>query len=218
MTVANARREVRAVFPGGCAALLISLAVLAVVPPAAAAPKLKDRSDRVYYPVTVGDRWVTEFRYPDRTVEVTEVVTAVETQDGARVESVSRENDGRASPDVSQMKVTDNGLFRVSQLGVAYAAPYCVLRLPLTPGATWTSEARSVIGTEARLKYTAVREEEVEVPAGKFRAFRLDVELEWSGKTTHSSVWYAPRVGVIKQEHKDAGYVQVLKSFTPGKE
>jgi hypothetical protein len=201
-------------------ALLTALAALVLVLPAGAAPRLKDRSARGYYPMTVGDRWVTAIRYADGTVELTEVVTAVEKEGEGQVVSVGRENGGRVGPDVSQMMVTDKGLFRVSQLGTAFEAPYCVLRFPLTPGATWTSEARSVVGTEAKLKYTAVQEDDVEAPAGKFRAFRLDVELETAGKTSRSSIWYAPRVGVVKEERKDtdSGYVKVLKSFTPGKE
>ena len=66
------------------------------------------------------------------------------------------------------------------------------------------------------------KEEDVEVPAGKYRAVRIDVEIESpgrAGETTRSSIWYAPRVGVVRQVHgePDTGYVKVLKSFKSGK-
>ena len=94
------------------------------VPPAGSAPKLKGGSAPVYFPSVVGDRWVTETKYPTSTAEVTEVVTAVETKDGATVVTIGREVDGKVGPAVSQMRVTDTGLFRISQLGTVYTEPY----------------------------------------------------------------------------------------------
>jgi hypothetical protein len=149
------------------------------------------------------------------TVELTEVVTAVEKKDGAQFVSVGRENGGKVGPDVSHMRVTDRGLFRATKNGTAFETQYCVLQLPFKPGSTWTPGP----GGQTKLKYTAAKEEDMEVPAGKFRAFRVEVEIETAGRTRRSTVWYAAGVGVVKQEYKDAdsAYVKVLKSFTPAK-
>lgn len=202
--------------------LLTAAVALALTVPVGSAPKLKDVPLLVYYPTRVGDRWVTETKYPDSTAEVTEVVTAVETKDDGLVVSIAREVDGRASPDVSQVKVSDKGVFRLSQLGTAYDAPYCVLRLPLKPGAAWAAEVKRGGATSSEFKYTAVKEEDIEVPAGKFRAFRIDVAIDRPGRPVEpvrASLWYAPRVGVVKHDYgdKETGYVKVLKSFTPAK-
>jgi hypothetical protein len=192
---------------------------LLFVPVAGSAPKLKDVPAPVYFPTTVGDRWVTEYKYPTSTAEVTEVVTAVETKEGVTVVTIARQVNGAVDPDVSQMRVSDKGLFRVSNLGTVFDAPYCVLKRPLKPGMTWTSEVIRAGTTSTTFKYTAAKEEDVEVPAGKFRAYRLDVEYERGGEAKKSSIWYAPKVGVVRHEVFDpvSGYVKVLKSFTPGK-
>ena len=96
----------------------VSLVIgLLFVPIAGTAPKLKDRPAAVYFPSAVGDRWVTETKYPTSTSEVTEVVTAFETKDGATVVTFGREVDDKVGPAVSQMNVTDSGLFRMSTVG-----------------------------------------------------------------------------------------------------
>jgi hypothetical protein len=202
-----------------CLAVVLVL-VLSV--PAGSAPKLKDAPVPVYYPTRVGDRWVTETKYADSTAEVTEIITAVEKKDDGLVVSIAREADGRASPNVSHVKVSDKGIFRMSQLGTAYDAPYCVLQLPLKPGATWAAEVKRNGAVSSEFKYTAVQEEDIEVPAGKFRAFRIDLEIVRPGRPVdpvRASLWYAPRVGVVRHDYgdKETGYVKVLKSFTPGK-
>lgn len=202
--------------------LSLTLAAALLTFPASGAPKLKAVPVTTYFPTTVGDRWVTEIKSADRTTEVTEVVTAVEKADGAVVVSIARENNGQIDTDLSRMKMTDKGLFRISNLGTVFTEPYCVLQLPSKPGTTWTAEANRGGATPTTFKYTAGKEEEVEVPAGKFRALRLDVETEVPGRTgdpIRSSIWYAPNVGVVKQERfdTDGGYIKVMKSFKPGK-
>jgi hypothetical protein len=185
---------------------------------AGSAPKLKDLPGGDYFPTTVGDRWVTEFQYKTNTAEITEVVTSVEKKDGVRIVTVGREIEGKVFPQTSEVRVTDKGLFRVSQLGVVYDSPYCILKLPLKPGESWTSEVR-VNGTiTSTFKYKAIKEETVEVPAGKFKAFRIEVEIDNRGQAGRSVLWYDARVGVVKMEHEagDSSYVRILKSFQPG--
>jgi hypothetical protein len=195
--------------------------VLAV--PIGAAPKLKDVAVGPYYPTTVGDRWVTETKTQTEDGDVThtlaEVVTAVEKADGVLVVSVDQEVDGGVAGQPSRMKVTADGLFRVNAFGgTAYDAPYCVLKLPLKAGATWTSEAKMGGTTRSTFKYRVAGDEDVEVPAGKFKAVRIEVEIDTQGRPGRSTIWYAPRVGVVKQEHESTRkYTKVLKSFTPAK-
>src|SRR5262245_55324877 len=197
---------------------LAAWVILTVVGPVGAAPKLKDQPEGPYFPVTVGDRWVIEMRYKARTTEYTEVVTAVEKKDGAALVTVDRESEGVVSSTPSQVRVTGKGLFRVSNLGTTYDAPYCVLQLPARPGDTWTSEVVSGGTLTSTFKYKAVRFEDVEVPAGKFRAFRIEVDIDNRGQASRSVIWYDARVGIVKMDHDDGagGYVRVLKSFKPG--
>jgi Protein of unknown function (DUF3108) len=192
--------------------------ILVFVVPVESAPKLKDLPDAAYFPMTVGDRWVTEMQYKTFSSEYTEVVTAVEKKDEATLVTIGREVEGTVGPQVSQIRITDKGIFRVSSLGTVYDAPYCVLRLPLKVGETWTSEVGSGGNVTSTFKYKAIKEEDVQVPAGKFRAFRIEVDLDNSGRAGRSTIWYAPQVGVVKMDHEDgdAGYVRTLKSFKAG--
>ena len=59
--------------------------------------------------------------------------------------------------------------------------------------------------------------EEVEVPAGKFRAIRVDRKDTQNGTLLGTTTyWYAPGVGCIKITGKSP--TRVLKSFSPGKD
>jgi hypothetical protein len=197
---------------------LAACVVLITVGPINSAPRLKDEPARVYFPMTVGDRWVVELRYKTTSEEYTEVVTAIEKKDGATVVTVGREADGKAGPPLSHVKVADDGLYRMSHLGTTYDPPYRILKFPLKPGQAWTSEAGSGGTVRSTFKYKAIHEEDVEVPAGKYRAFRIEVDIDTQGRTRKSVIWYAPRVGIVKMDHEDgdSGYVRVLKSFQPG--
>jgi len=192
--------------------------ILAAVGSAGSAPQLKDRPAGDYFPTTVGDRWVIELQYKTHSVSYTEVVTAVEKKDGARVVSVGREEDGKVGPVTSDVRVTDRGLFRTSLLGTEYDEPYCILKLPLKAGESWTSQVKSDGAVTSTFKYKAIQEETVEVPAGKFKAFRIEVEIDSRGQAAKSVIWYDARVGAVKMEHEagDSSYVRVLKSFRPG--
>ena len=197
---------------------LAACLVLVAVLPVGSAPRLKEEAARTYFPMTVGDRWVVEMRYATTSSEYTEAVTAVEKADGGTVVTVARGTEGQ--PDsLSQVKVTNEGLFRVSNLGTTYDPPYCILKFPVKPGQAWTSEVTSGGAVRTTFKYKAVEEEDVEVPAGKFRAVRLEVDIDTRGQARKSVIWYAPRVGIVKMDHQDgdSGYVRVLKKFEPGK-
>jgi len=198
---------------------LAACLLLSLVVPAGSAPRLKDGPGVSYFPTNVGDRWVIEMRYPTGTEEYTEEVTDVENKDGALIISIGREVDGKLPPQRSQIQITDKGIYRMSLQGSAYDAPYRILKLPLKPGEAWTSEASSGGAQSTTFKYRAMREEDVEVPAGKFRAFRIEVDIDTRGRSSRSAIWYGPGVGIVKMEHDDpaGGYVRVLKSFRPGR-
>ena len=68
--------------------------------------------------------------------------------------------------------------------------------------------------------FTMGSEEEVEVPAGKFRVLRVDsVTTREDRQIAAAKFWYAPAVGLVKKEETFLGgtTTEVLKYFTPGK-
>jgi hypothetical protein len=66
---------------------------------------------------------------------------------------------------------------------------------------------------------TSGGEEEVEVPAGKFQAVRVERQFEVAGQVYRQTNWVTPAVGTVKIQAQapDGSVTHVLKSYTPGK-
>ncbi|HEX4591797.1 MAG TPA: hypothetical protein VH120_17805, partial [Gemmataceae bacterium] len=80
-------------------------------------------------------------------------------------------------------------------------------------------------GETVTMRYTSAGEDEIEVPAGKFRCLRIEAECTVRGVRWTFTDWEAPGWGAVKHvvvgkdtEGKLADYVRtsVLKSITPG--
>ena len=111
--------------------------------------------------------------------------------------------------------MSKKGLFLVGN-GSAnrLAGPICRLRLPARPGDQWVHSDGGVTYV-----FTVAGAEEVEVPAGKFKAaVRVEMEVRYErGASLRITYWYAPEVGLVKSEvGKDKKQI-LLKSFAKGK-
>ncbi|HJZ92567.1 MAG TPA: hypothetical protein VKE40_16950 [Gemmataceae bacterium] len=113
----------------------------------------------------------------------------------------------------------------VSGTGVAEwcddgAKPVWRLCGPVKPGAKWQNEEfyRPNPGRRTQHLVTVDRSvgaiEWVTVPAGRFRAARVDSVFTCNGEIKRGSHWYAPGVGLVKKD--DGRSVIVLCSFTRG--
>jgi hypothetical protein len=161
-----------------------------------------------YYPTVVGTRHV----YATTTGEVTCVVTAVDPLDrGVLVTTETREPDGTEVAR-AKVKVTARGLFLADRDGRDHDPPRCLLKLPPKAGDRWDV----VLGGDGRAGLlatsTAGGVEEVEVPAGKFRAARVESECEGVRFVS----WYAPKVGLVRTD-VTGGTGLALQAFTPGR-
>lgn len=72
------------------------------------------------------------------------------------------------------------------------------LRYPLAAGIVWEDRPRGEAG-EVRIRSTVQEEEEVEVPAGRYRTVPVRAEAETPAGKMDSRTWYAPGVGVVRQ-------------------
>ncbi len=180
----------------------LSLFTLIITTTVMGAPtSIAEEADELYFPVQVGAKLV--LFGPGRTETMT--VTKVEENDGkytVTVETSFVELPGRKNSRVYE--VSKEGLFRKTEDGKTHA----LLKLPYKEGTTWTSED---VKPGDKLTYTVVKQEEVEVPAGKYKAVGVDVVLEeLGGETKTSTYWYAAGIGLIKEERNE------LFEFTPG--
>lgn len=181
----------------------LSLFTLIIMSSVIAAPVPKaEKTDELYFPVQVGAKRV--LFGPGRTETIT--VTKVEEKEGkytVTVETSFVELPGRKRSYVYE--VSKDGLFRKTQGGKTET----LLKLPYKEGTTWTSDD---VKPGDKLTYTVGKQEEVEVPAGKYKAIGVDVVLEQAGgETKKVTYWYATGIGLIKEGANE------LKAFTPGK-
>lgn len=187
--------------------------VTALLAVALSAPVPKEKPPEVYFPTTVGAKRVLETTINGTTTETTEEVTKVEVKDGVFTVTMEWPAFGKTATGV--FEVTDK---KVRRVGVQQLGDYTMLDLGVKAGESWTHEAEG--GTAKRklvTTYTLGKEEEIEVPAGKFKAIPV---AEQKGKNADKWIqWYAPGVGLVKRhyETKAVTTTVVLKSFTPGK-
>jgi hypothetical protein len=187
-----------------------------------AAPVPKGEKKELYFPTTVGAKWVTTMTMGDRTSETTETVTKVEAKGGVYTVTVEVEAKGGAIS--NNFRVSDKEVARLRR-GGGEDDLVPLLRLAGKVGDKWelAVPAGKTPGARAKkLTYTLGKEEEVKVPAGTFKAIRVDFEAEQQGRVNQKdATWYAPGVGLVKAIQDIGGKAErtvVLKSFTPGKE
>jgi hypothetical protein len=199
---------------------LAALVVLALgTGPVSPAPTLKGEKEVLYFPTADGVKRVYEMRIGDNTIEIIEVVTKVEKKDGVWRVGLGREVDGEVQP-MTTVRVSDKGVFRVATAGRELPAPHPLLKLPAKPGDTWEWEQEGPPGAGTRkITYKVGKEEEVEVPAGKFKAIPVEAVIDQAGRVEKVTYWHAPGVGIVKFVSNSGApeRTQVLKSFTPGK-
>jgi hypothetical protein len=181
----------------------LSLFTLIITSTVIAAPVPKaEKTDELYFPIQIGAKRVLVG--PGRTETIT--VTKVEEKDGkytVTVETSFDELPGRKRS--YDYEVSKDGLFQKTEDGKTHT----LLKLPYKEGTTWTSDN---VKPGDKLTYTVGKQEEVEVPAGKYKAIGVEVVLEeLGGETKKTTYWYAAGIGLIKEGRNE------LKEFTPGK-
>jgi hypothetical protein len=133
------------------------------------------------------------------------VVTSVTKTGAGTVVTLSIEEDGRKDGLIYTYLVSPKGLFTTETRATGNNAktwkhdpPLCLLKLPHKDGARWEyhcpAQPGGLVGTKAM--NTAHGVEDVEVPAGKFEAIRVDHRGTSNGKLTSATFWYTPEVGL----------------------
>lgn len=192
----------------------------------------------LYFPTTKGTRLVyrllmnvevpkgpagTTARVGVEESEITEVVTAVERTDAGIVVTLTQEEEGKGKTGTDTFLISPKGVFTTGASVIQpfkgswkFDPPSCLLQMPHKEGNTWKFEGPAQPGglVEAKMTKTAHGPEEVVVPAGKFRAIRVETRGTSNGREAWATFWYAPEVGLVKMAWD--GAVQELKAVKPG--
>jgi hypothetical protein len=160
-----------------------------------------------YFPLRVGMFW--QYRAPDGGLRTR--VAKQERIGGVLCVLLENVKDGQVQS-TEHLAVRPDGVYRYTLDGARLDPPECVLKLPPRPGTRWQVPVR--LGDKAATLTYTLAEEEVTVPAGKFKAVvARSNEIEISGQRFAASYWFAPGVGVVKQSVKAAG-IELVSELT----
>ena len=96
-----------------------------------------------------------------------------------------------------QLSQTAKGLYRVRYQDSTLSPPLLLLRNPIQPDDSWTT--RTQVGAEELSIACKTSSEEVQTPAGKFKAIKLTVTTRVDEKDIRTDYWFAEDVGIVKQ-------------------
>jgi len=186
----------------------VLLSALSTLPGATCAPEPSD--DLWYLPTTEGSQWVYQLSDIEDAL-LTLTLTSVETHKDRVIVEIGTELLGRIRT-IKTMAVFPGALLEISP---GSAPPAWELREGGKKGTKWESTERH-FRSDVTVVYSAEGAETIEVPAGRFRAVRIDAVYEYRGVRIRRSRWYAPGIGLVKET--GAGLELQLKSFTRGKQ
>jgi hypothetical protein len=166
-----------------------------------------------YYPMKIGNTWT--YNGPGM-VKLVNKVVAHEKIDGVLCAKIETQVGGNVLA-FEHIGVTADGIYRYSLNGVKVDKPVCILKLPAKPGTQWKVNAK--VGAETITGQLKTTVEQVQVPAGTFRAVVASGKMEGGGQVIEAANYFVQGVGIAKIKMDVAGMSLVveLEKFEPGK-
>jgi hypothetical protein len=169
-----------------------------------------------YFPLKAGTKWSYELTQGAKKTKISSQIAKVETIDGKSVSLLETTINGEVAA-TEHLATTEAGVFRHRVNGIELTPPVCILKYPLKKDAAWEAEA-TIANEQLKIKGKVIDNEEVTVAAGKYKAFRVEVETSAAGMRATTIFWFAPDVGVVKQTTESAGMTVTaeLEKFESG--
>jgi hypothetical protein len=181
---------------------IFSIAFLMAASLAGAKPvKKDDKKDGAaepanYYPLQVGNKWEYKVEAGGSSAQAVSRIAKIEMIDGVSLARLEATVNGNPVAN-EHLRSDDKGVFRYRNNGKEINPPVCLLRYPVKSGDRWDGE---IIVEKEKGKYLCEsREENVEVPAGKFKAMKVTVTLEAKGQKVTTAYWFVKDIGFVKQ-------------------
>lgn len=93
------------------------------------------------------------------------------------------------------------------KLQINFEPPCCNLHNPLLVGDKWSWQGKGLMDVSINDQSQVEAEEDVEVPAGKFRAMKVVSSVQQGPARVVKTYWYAPGLGLIKTKTENNGIV-----------
>jgi|694.fasta_scaffold16335_7 hypothetical protein len=161
----------------------------------------KTQDSKSYYPLKAGNKWTYQIESDSvakGSANLINQIAKIEKIDGvslARLETIAK---GKVAA-TEHLNVTEKGIFRNRYNGTEVSPPICILKFPIKKGSTWKTESK--VGDEKLSVSCKSDEDEIEVPAGKFKTVKvvMDAEVAGAGILVSTTYWFAQGVGIVKQ-------------------
>ena len=193
--------------------LVLSIAVLFGT---SAAVRAQEKTDPLY-PLKVGSVWTYKVSGGSIQVKV-EKKEKFGDEETYKLVTSAQGKEG-ASEHVAIKDGKDGGVYRYDIGGVKPDAPLKFLALPATKSTKWT--VNSKIGKEEVSGEFVIKEEDVTVPAGVYKAATLveGANFKLAGYDSSIKTWYVKDIGIVKMEFKLGGQDATfeLEKYEPGK-
>jgi hypothetical protein len=184
----------------------------------AAADKGKEKAPN-YYPLKVGTKWHYELNPGNgRKVEFVSEIGGVDTINGKPLPRLEVAANGQKLPTTEHLQCDDNGVFRVRMNNLEVTPPLCLIKYPLKEGQKWGGEI-SASGQKTTVDCSEGKPEEVQVPAGKFKAIPTTITVTQGPTKLKNVFWFAENVGIVKQRSETGlqTFTLELKKYEPAK-
>jgi len=151
-----------------------------------------------YYPLKEGNKWYYRMEAGEKTFQVVTQLTKVENSSVKGMFRLEMSIDGKVLGS-EDLTVDKTGVLRHAFNDTQFPTPVTVVRFPVKEGDTW-EQTVAAGGDEMKLKGKVIGEEEIEVPAGKFKALRVQIEASGEqSETLTVTYWFARNAGIVKQ-------------------
>ena len=170
-----------------------------------------------YFPLKAGTKWSYEVNQDGKKLKTTSQIAKVEAIDGKSVALLETTINGEVSA-TEHLATTEKGVFRQRVNGIELSPPVCVLKYPVKKDDTWETES-TIANEQLKVKGKVIDNEDITVAAGKYKAFRVEIETSAAGMRNITTLWFAPDVGVVKQSTENEGKAVTaeLEKFEEGK-
>ena len=153
-----------------------------------------DKKDSSYFPMDVG----ASGHYNSPEGKVTLKVSAREKMSDLKCAKIEMTVEGNVIGN-QHIAVGSEGLVRVAYNGQKIEKPLLFLKLPPKAGESWNIDTKITGQTTDTIKGKFVAgEEEIEVPAGKYKTVTSTGDFEINGQPAKFAYWFAENVGIVK--------------------
>lgn len=161
-----------------------------------------------YYPIELGNEWTYRLTANNKNSTVVTRIAKFDDVNGTLSGKVESPN-VNASEHVSQ---TAKGIVRTRFNGADVNPPLRLLPYPAKVGDKWDGQFAMDKSSGAH-KYTGevVKEENVKVPMGTFKALRVLIKLQQNDNVVATTYWFVNDVGFVKQSVDAPGVSIVLE-------